>query len=142
MSAPLHRILKLPLVACCGFVASAWAAPGAHTTLAGIAAKPAGRLDLRLPTHELGAGAVPAFNVAARNGGSIMRQGSGGEVQSSAFAASVAGAKPMSRIEAFARQVRHEGLPVARLWENHAALVSLGLNPRGKPGLWLIQKTH
>jgi hypothetical protein len=36
----------------------------------------------------------------------------------------------------------HEGLPLARLWENKSALVSLGLNPKGKPGLWITQKTH
>jgi hypothetical protein len=40
-----------------------------------------------------------------------------------------------------ARRFHREGLPVARLWESHSALVSLGLNQRGKPGLWLIQKT-
>jgi hypothetical protein len=47
-----------------------------------------------------------------------------------------------SRYEEFARRVHREGLPVARLWENRSALVSLGLNQRGKPGLWLTQKTH
>ena len=47
-----------------------------------------------------------------------------------------------SRYEEFARRVHREGLPVARLWENHSALVSLGLNQRGKPGLWLTQKPH
>ena len=46
------------------------------------------------------------------------------------------------RVEEFARRVHREGLPVARLWENKSALVSLGLNQKGKPGLWLIQKTH
>jgi len=45
-----------------------------------------------------------------------------------------------SRVEEFARRVHREGLPVARLWENKSALVSLGLNQRGKPGLWLTQK--
>jgi hypothetical protein len=48
----------------------------------------------------------------------------------------------MSRAESFARRFHREGLPVARLWENHSALVSLGLNAKGKPGLWLVQKTH
>jgi hypothetical protein len=47
-----------------------------------------------------------------------------------------------SRVEEFARRVHREGLPVARLWENKSALVSLGLNKKGKPGLWLIQKVH
>jgi hypothetical protein len=44
-------------------------------------------------------------------------------------------------MQEFARRFHREGLPVARLWEGHSALVSLGLNQRGKPGLWLIQKT-
>jgi hypothetical protein len=48
--------------------------------------------------------------------------------------------RTMSKPEEIARRVQHEGLPVARLWESHSALVSLGLSPRGKPGLWLIQK--
>jgi hypothetical protein len=42
----------------------------------------------------------------------------------------------------FAKRVHREGLPVARLWENKSALVSIGLNQKGKPGLWLTQKTH
>lgn len=50
--------------------------------------------------------------------------------------------KNMSQAEEFARRVHREGLPVARLWQSHSALVSLGLNQRGKPGLWLIQKVH
>jgi hypothetical protein len=40
-----------------------------------------------------------------------------------------------SRAEEFARRVQREGLPLARLWENKSALVSLGLNKKGKPGL-------
>ena len=47
-----------------------------------------------------------------------------------------------SRMEELARRVHKEGLPVARLWENKSALVSLGLNQRGKPGLWIVQKVH
>jgi len=47
-----------------------------------------------------------------------------------------------SRIEELAVRVHREGLPVARLWQNKDALVHLGLSPRGKPGIWLIQKIH
>jgi hypothetical protein len=47
-----------------------------------------------------------------------------------------------SRLRQFTERFHREGLPVARLWETHSALLSLGLNQRGKPGLWLIQKTH
>jgi hypothetical protein len=50
--------------------------------------------------------------------------------------------KPLGAAEEFARRVHREGLPVARLFESRSALVSLGFNPRGKPGLWLIQKTR
>jgi hypothetical protein len=45
-----------------------------------------------------------------------------------------------NRMQEFARRVHREGLPVARLWENQSALVSLGLNNKGKPGLWIVQK--
>jgi hypothetical protein len=56
--------------------------------------------------------------------------------------ANVTQSRISSRAEEFARRVHREGLPVARLWENKSALVSLGLNEKGKPGLWLIQKIH
>jgi hypothetical protein len=49
-------------------------------------------------------------------------------------------ARVPSRAEEFAQRVHREGLPIARLWENKSALLSLGLNKKGKPGLWLVQK--
>jgi len=33
-------------------------------------------------------------------------------------------------------RVRREGLPIARLWQSNSALLSIGLNQRGKPGIW------
>jgi hypothetical protein len=48
--------------------------------------------------------------------------------------------KNTSRAEELTRRLHREGLPVARLWETRSAMVSLGLSPRGKPGIWLIQK--
>jgi hypothetical protein len=51
-------------------------------------------------------------------------------------------ARTPGRLEELARRVHREGLPIARLWENRSALVSLGLNQRGKPGLWVVQKIH
>lgn len=45
-----------------------------------------------------------------------------------------------NRVQEFQRRVQREGLPVARLWETKTALLHVGLSPRGKPGLWLIQK--
>jgi len=47
---------------------------------------------------------------------------------------------PMSRAQEMAQRVQREGLPIARLWETRSALLHVGLSPRGKPGLWLIQK--
>ena len=45
-------------------------------------------------------------------------------------------------MEELVQRAHREGVPVARLWENKSALLHLGLNQRGKPGLWLIQKIH
>jgi hypothetical protein len=45
-----------------------------------------------------------------------------------------------SKVHELVRHVPHEGLPVARLWETKTALLHVGLSPKGKPGLWLIQK--
>jgi hypothetical protein len=48
----------------------------------------------------------------------------------------------MSRVQEMAQRVQREGVPLARLWETRSALLHVGLSPRGKPGLWLIQKVH
>ena len=48
----------------------------------------------------------------------------------------------MSKPEELAKNFRREGLPLAKLWQNQDSLVHIGLNPKGKPGLWLIQKLH
>jgi hypothetical protein len=96
-------------------------------------------LDLHAPTSAIG--------IAEKSSAmfpSLHRRTMAGEEQ---LQLPIMGAEtPHSRIpgpaEEFARRVRREGLPVARLWENHSALVSLGLNQRGKPGLWIIQKMH
>ena len=48
----------------------------------------------------------------------------------------------MGPAEEFVRRVHREGLPGVRLWESNSALLSLGLNQRGKPGLWLVQKVR
>jgi hypothetical protein len=90
-------------------------------------------LDLRAP--ELQKWGDEFHASAARNG---LASGD----KTAAALAEVPIAKPMSGSEAFVRRVHQEGLPVARLWETKSALVSVGLNQKGKPGLWLIQKTH
>jgi hypothetical protein len=48
----------------------------------------------------------------------------------------------MSPAETLVRRVHREGLPMARLWQSKSAVLSIGLNNRGRPGLWLTQKVH
>jgi hypothetical protein len=40
------------------------------------------------------------------------------------------------------RLARRDGLPVARLWESKSALLHFGFSQKGKPGLWIMQKTR
>jgi hypothetical protein len=40
------------------------------------------------------------------------------------------------------RFARRDGVPVVRLWESKSALLHLGFNQKGKPGLWIMQKTR
>lgn len=89
------------------------------------------RLDLRPP--ELS-------RLADFESGSANRHSSSADHSVSANLNPLSAVKPAGGAEEFARRVRREGLPVARLFESKSALVSLGLNQKGKPGLWLIQK--
>jgi hypothetical protein len=50
--------------------------------------------------------------------------------------------RTMGQVEIVALRIRREGLPIARLLESKSALLSIGLNQRGKPGLWITQKVH
>jgi len=52
------------------------------------------------------------------------------------------GMRTRPALQDFVRRARREGLPVARLFESKSALVHVGLSPKGKPGLWLVQKIH
>jgi len=65
-----------------------------------------------------------------------------GQVQLWSSSSETPRARIPGRVEELALRFHREGLPLARLWENKSALVSLGLNPKGKPGLWITQKTH
>jgi hypothetical protein len=47
-----------------------------------------------------------------------------------------------SSVEKLARAVHRDGLPIARLWETPSTLLSIGLNRRGKPGIWINKKIH
>jgi hypothetical protein len=102
----------------------------------GEAPPAAGRLDLRAPRElsEAAASELRAEFPSAR------RNATNKPVGDDLPALGNSGFKTASRAEELARRFHREGLPIARLWESHSALVSLGLSPRGKPGIWLIQK--
>jgi hypothetical protein len=106
-------------------------------------------LDLR-SSLEMHAAAATAMAVSEKNSeafpSSLHRQTLGGQAREQNELPALESMGTQSRIDspmqALARRVHREGLPVARLWENKSALVSLGLNQKGKPGLWIIQKIH
>ncbi|HEY2465128.1 MAG TPA: hypothetical protein VGI32_13805 [Steroidobacteraceae bacterium] len=100
---------------------------------------PAQHLDLRAPSH-----AVEAGNIAEKPGAfpSTAHHQNLGDEQVAVPNLGSVGMRAHPAIEDFVRRVHREGLPVARLFETKSALVHIGLSPRGKPGLWLVQKTH
>jgi hypothetical protein len=101
------------------------------------------RLDLRPPENLAGGrasapgpgGDSPAFPSAKR-----AQLGTASAAQDLPGGANLATLHMESNLHELVRHVPHEGLPVARLWETKTALLHVGLSPRGKPGLWLIQK--
>jgi hypothetical protein len=100
---------------------------------------PAQHLDLRAPSHTVEPGNTfaksPSFPSMAH------RQNSAQEpVELPLLGSDGMHARPT--VQDFVQKVHREGLPVARLFETKSALVHLGLSPRGKPGLWLVQKSH
>jgi hypothetical protein len=108
-----------------------------QTQLLGQHLVPGQHLDLRAP--------VPAVDVAEKSSAfpsmsHIHRLGSQEQVQPPAPGLDTMRSRP--GVQDFVRRVHHEGLPVARLFESKTALLHLGLNPRGKPGLWLVQKVR
>ena len=51
----------------------------------------------------------------------------------------------VSQAQALAQRLQHihrEGLPIARLWGSQSASLNIGLNQKGKPGLWFTRKVH
>ena len=125
--------LAVPAMCAIGPMNSAFASPPVH--------RPA--LDLQPPVPE------PALEVTAAEKPpatfpSMRRTTLAAleQVQPSSSSSETSRARIPGRVEELALRFHREGLPLARLWENKSALVSLGLNPKGKPGLWLTQKTH
>jgi hypothetical protein len=111
----------------------------AHSAAAGRPHRVAGPLDLRAPDLNATASRMrsPANSSVPHESDDDRYQSRTSKLSSDEFVMQSKG-----RVQELAQRVRREGVPIARLWESHSALVSLGLNSRGKPGLWLIQKTH
>jgi hypothetical protein len=144
-------LVSVTTIAFCGaaLLNTAFAAPparasGAHGMMAaGTTSAPAAQLDLRPPSD--------AFDSVARDSArfpSSLHRQSLSALQQTAGQASplqILGSESSTtrtpgRLEEFAGRVRREGLPIARLWQNKSSVLSLGLNQRGKPGLWFVQK--
>jgi hypothetical protein len=98
--------------------------------------QPAGHLDLRAPS--------PAVDVSEKTASFPSMRGrslgSQEPVRLPALGADSMRYRPA--VQDFVQRVHREGVPVARLFESKSALVHLGLSPKGKPGLWLVQKTR
>ena len=107
-----------------------------------LASPPSGpRSALRLDLHPMAA--TPQAEEPSRSFPSPLHQHNlkaQPQLQLPDLGANVTQSRTPSRAEEYARRFHREGLPVARLWENKSALLSLGLNEKGKPGLWIVQK--
>jgi hypothetical protein len=103
-------------------------------------------LDLRAPSHlEMASRLELAGNAADRShsfAAPTLRQNLRPQEQVPLSAMAADGMRTRPALQDFVRRVRREGLPVARLFESKSALVHVGLSPKGKPGLWLVQKFH
>jgi hypothetical protein len=130
-------------LSCGGMVLPAWSSPPFSRHAASPASSHPRHLDLRPPSaRELGDfSAVPADRSFGGRPPTPGLQVPGSR-DSNLPGLGAGESRVMGRAETFVRSFHREGLPVARLWENHSALLSLGLNGKGKPGLWLVQKTH
>jgi hypothetical protein len=98
---------------------------------------PGQHLDLRAPSH-----AVDVSERTASFPWMSRRQSLGFQEPVRLPALGADGMRSRLTVQDFVQRVHHEGLPVARLFESKSALVHLGLSPKGKPGLWLVQKTR
>jgi hypothetical protein len=105
---------------------------------------PAPRLDLRAPSHAEETGNMAQKSPSAFPAMAHRQYSAQEQVELPLLGSDGMHARPniQPSIQEFVQKVHREGLPVARLFETKSALLHLGLSPRGKPGLWLVQKTH
>ena len=136
------QLARLTILALCalGSISGALAAPPTsqrERLQTRSTAEPRAWLDLRAPTAM-----VVADKTSEAFPSSLHRQTVGARQEFELPRSEGAPARTPGRVEEFAQRFRREGLPVARLWENKSALVHVGLNQKGKPGLWIVQKIH
>jgi hypothetical protein len=99
---------------------------------------PSGHLDLRPPAGIVaGSDTMGTFATAARS-----KLTTGVPPRTYVAPTAAASGHIMSPLETMAHNFHQEGLPMARLFENRDSLVHLGLNQKGKPGLWIVHKLH
>jgi hypothetical protein len=142
-----RRLAHLTMLGLWGMcMSAAQAAPPLSQHLPRLDLRPASQLHSAPELHGAAAGMVISEKNSDAFPSSLHRQPLGGETpernEVPAFGSLGTPSRMDSPMQALARRVHHEGVPVARLWENKSALVSLGLNQKGKPGLWIIQKIH
>jgi hypothetical protein len=94
------------------------------------------QLDLRPPIDSMPAVSPGAVALASHSGDDAEYSSRPG------FDTGEARFPIMSKQELWLHRVHREGVPIVRLWSSKSALLSLGLNQKGKPGLWLIQEVH
>jgi hypothetical protein len=94
------------------------------------------RLDLRPPMDSMPALTPGAVALASRPDDAAE------EPLHRGFGTGEARFPSMGQQETWLHRVHREGVPIVRLWNSRSALLSLGFNQRGKPGLWLVQKVH
>jgi hypothetical protein len=109
------------------------------------------RLDLRVPHDQIvmgiQAGSASPETIAFPYGPQRPMRGVAGSgtnehAYQSGLTSSEANFHFASPAERFVRGVQREGLPIARLWKSESALLSIGLNKRGKPGMWFTKSLH
>jgi hypothetical protein len=101
---------------------------------------PAGRLDLTLPAVFVADSQKPveSFRSPKRPKGVMDEtQAKWANLRSAAD-----GQRIPSRAELLTRNFHRDGLPVAKLFQSQYSLVHIGLNQKGKPGLWFVEKLH
>ncbi len=116
-------------------LASAHLEPGAHLDLR----PPAGVFAASDATESFAAAASPRLFDAKNPSRS---ETEGVSSRASAAETTAAAGHIMSPLQTLAHNFHQEGLPMARLFENQNSLVHLGLNQKGKPGLWIVQKVR